>query len=78
MKADTRLGELPPHHYEDNVPHALTATNMGPAHNTTDIVSNASPNIQAQRRREVEWLEAEEARMRQLREQLLRQDGLRR
>lgn len=37
-------------------------------------VTEPSANVQAQRRREMEWLESEEARMREQRERLMRQN----
>ncbi|KAI4666340.1 uncharacterized protein J4E79_002378 [Alternaria viburni] len=40
-----------------------------------DTTSQVSPHVEAQRKREVEWLEMEETRMRQRREALLQQGG---
>jgi hypothetical protein len=42
---------------------------------TATQAPQVSPHVEAQRRREVEWLEAEEMRMRQRREALLQQSG---
>ncbi|KAI4956734.1 hypothetical protein J4E86_005205 [Alternaria arbusti] len=46
-----------------------------PIPGSNDTTSQVSPHVEAQRKREVEWLEMEETRMRQRREALLQQGG---
>ena len=46
-----------------------------PVPGANNPTSQVSPHVEAQRKREVEWLEMEETRMRQRREALLQQGG---
>ncbi|KAI4910782.1 hypothetical protein J4E90_007038 [Alternaria incomplexa] len=48
---------------------------MVPVTGANNSTSQVSPHVEAQRKREVEWLEMEETRMRQRREALLQQGG---
>jgi hypothetical protein len=90
LKAEDRPGELPYAGVEEHgstneygVVAVNDERNQGmeettPAtgtNDTTSQISHVSPHVEAQRRREVEWLEAEETRMRQRREALLQQSG---
>ncbi|KAF1850504.1 glycoside hydrolase family 72 protein [Cucurbitaria berberidis CBS 394.84] len=73
LRTDERPGELPDQrdehqHLDDTGHYAPEFTDQEPA-------AEPSPHVQAQRRREMEWLEMEEMRMRQRREQLMKQGG---
>lgn len=57
-----------------NVPTSPTAQPL-PSHPTEATQTSQSPYVEAQRRIEVEWLETEEARLRQRREVLMQQNG---
>jgi hypothetical protein len=84
LKADDRPGELPFAGIEE---HGSTngldvvdggeseVTQVPQTDRTATQAPQVSPHVEAQRRREVEWLEAEEMRMRQRREALLQQSG---
>lgn len=84
LKADDRPGELPFAGIEE---HGSTngldvvdggeseVTQVPQTNRTATQAPQVSPHVEAQRRREVEWLEAEEMRMRQRREALLQQSG---
>ncbi|KAH8624473.1 hypothetical protein IG631_21212 [Alternaria alternata] len=84
LKADDRPGELPFAGIEE---HGSTngldvvdggeseVTQVPQTNRTVTQAPQVSPHVEAQRRREVEWLEAEEMRMRQRREALLQQSG---
>jgi hypothetical protein len=84
LKADDRPGELPFAGIEEHgSTNGLDAVDGGESEVTQVSQTNraatqapqVSPHVEAQRRREVEWLEAEEMRMRQRRETLLQQSG---
>jgi hypothetical protein len=84
LKADDRPGELPFAGIEEHrSTNGLDVVDGGGSEvtqvpQTTHTATQApqvSPHVEAQRRREVEWLEAEEMRMRQRREALLQQSG---
>ncbi|RYO59823.1 hypothetical protein AA0113_g7410 [Alternaria arborescens] len=84
LKADDRPGELPFAGIEE---HGSTndlgvadgggseVTQVPQTTHTATQAPQVSPHVEAQRRRKVEWLEAEEMRMRQRREALLQQSG---
>jgi hypothetical protein len=74
LKADTRPGELP-HDTTDDISHA-SHYNHEPLPAATETMSSVvSLHVEAQMKREVEWLGMEETRIRQRREQLLQQGG---
>jgi hypothetical protein len=90
LKAEDRPGKLPyarVEEYGSTNEYGVVAVNdrenrgmeeTAPAtgtNDTTSQISHVSPHVEAQRRREVEWLEAEETRIRQRREALLQQSG---
>jgi hypothetical protein len=77
LKADATPGELSRHQSGSH-------SHFSPTDNDQDheieptadsILPAPSPHVEAQRIRELEWLEMEEARLRQRREQLIRQSG---
>jgi hypothetical protein len=76
LRADNRPSELP-HDQNKNVPLARPVNNDTSPETTQTTNNVVSPHVEAQRRREVEWLENEETRIRQRREQLLQQDKTR-
>jgi hypothetical protein len=75
LRADPEMNELSPRSPVEISPlspiecivHRESAPNIDTA------VHDASPHVEAQRKRELEWLEKEEAKIRQRREQLLQQ-----
>ena len=84
LKADDRPGELPfagieEHGSTDDLDVVDGAgpemTQVPQTNRTATQAPQVSLHVEAQRRREVEWLEAEEMRMRQRREALLQQSG---
>jgi hypothetical protein len=80
LKAEDRPGELP---FAGAEEHGPTDEHVGTEEtapstqtsNTAVQTSQVSPHVEAQRKREVEWLEMEETRMRQRREALLQQSS---
>ncbi|CAN9174575.1 unnamed protein product [Alternaria alternata] len=84
LKADDRPGELPFAGIEEHGSMNDLGVADGGGSEVTQVLQTThtatqapqvSPHVEAQRRREVEWLEAEEMRMRQRREALLQQSG---
>jgi len=87
LRAEDQPGELPyngmEEHKRANETGAIGTHDGGDGRNTETIqvpganssTSQVSPHVEAQRKREVEWLEMEETRMRQRREALLQQGG---
>jgi len=87
LRAEDQPGELQFHGMEEhgraNEAGVVGTHNGGDGRNAETIpiprannpTSQVSPHVKAQRKREVEWLEMEETRMRQRREALLQQGG---
>jgi len=87
LKAEEQPGELPYNgmegHGRANTTEVVGMDNGGDGRNAEMIsvpgannpTPQVSPHVEAQRKREVEWLEMEETRMRQRREALLQQGG---
>ena len=87
LRAEDQPGELPYNGMEEhgraNETGAVRWGDGGDGRNAETIpipgannaTSQVSPHVEAQRKREVEWLEMEETRMRQRREALLQQGG---
>lgn len=75
LPPDTRIGELQggEERYRDYDPVENEPYGIAGRQATVEPPTEPSPHVQAQRRREVEWLESEEARMREQRERLMRQ-----
>jgi hypothetical protein len=74
LKADTGTGEMRPGNQSPQSPSVSDWKSQdGPRLETT--VANNSLHVQAQRKRELDWLEMEEARIRQRREQLMQQQA---
>jgi hypothetical protein len=77
LKAYTTPGELSRHHCvsmsQPSPIDGIQDCNIEPT--TEHIVVAPSPHVRAQRIRELEWLDMEEAKLRQRREQLIRQSG---
>lgn len=70
LDPETRPGELPNGETEQAPQVQVYQHNLEPAVATTETTAAASSNVEAQRRREMEWLEMEEERMRKRREML--------
>jgi hypothetical protein len=76
LNPESRLGELSNGETTQTLP--VRHQDLEPGLATTEMTGNAtSPNIEAQRRREMEWLEMEEERIRKRRETLALQGGAR-
>lgn len=87
LRAEDRPGELPYNGMEEHgrisENREVGVDNEGDGRNVETLpvpgadnpTSQVSPHVEAQRKREVEWLEMEETRMRQRREALLQQGG---
>ena len=87
LRAEDQPGELPyngmEEHARANETGVIGTHDGGDGRNAETIpvlggnnpTSQISPHVEAQRKREVEWLEMEETRMRQRREALLQQGG---
>ena len=87
LRAEDQPGELPfngmEEHGRANETGVIGTDDGGDGRNAETIpipgannsTSQVSPHVEAQRKREVEWLEMEETRMRQRREALLQQGG---
>lgn len=78
LKAQSRDVELPGVQHSQDAdsllrPIASKRANERPYEQTT--TPELSPHVEAQRKREVEWLEMEEIKLRQRREQLMHQGG---
>ncbi|CAG5155436.1 uncharacterized protein ALTATR162_LOCUS3661 [Alternaria atra] len=74
LNPNTRPGGLPNGETGRTLP--VRHQDLEPAAETTETTSNAtSQNVEAQRRREMEWLEMEEERIRKRREMLAMQGG---
>ncbi|KAF2800208.1 hypothetical protein K505DRAFT_370409 [Melanomma pulvis-pyrius CBS 109.77] len=63
-----RLSELSQHQEQDTSPRSATPNRSEPQ--TNPPLTEPSPYVQAQKKVEIEWLESEEAKLRQRREQL--------
>jgi hypothetical protein len=72
LKADTGTSELQPENQSPRTPSASDYKSQDEPHSEIRV-ANKSLHVQAQRKRELEWLETEEARIRQRREQLMQQ-----
>ncbi|KAH8731061.1 hypothetical protein GQ44DRAFT_722719 [Phaeosphaeriaceae sp. PMI808] len=72
LKADTNTGDLPQHQSDESWLVSASGDHSR-VDNTVDVVDEPSPHVEAQMAREVEWLEMEEAKLRQRRENLIRQ-----
>ena len=87
LRAEDQPGELPYNGMEDhgraNEPEVVGRDDGSDGRNAemmsvpgaNNSTSQVSPHVEAQRKREVEWLEMEETRMRQRREAILQQGG---
>jgi hypothetical protein len=75
LEADTRTNELSPHQLGDPSTLSEHDSNIsnGIAPYRDSIVTEPLPHVQAQRLRELEWLELEEAKLQQRREKLIQQ-----
>jgi hypothetical protein len=75
LRADTGTSELSPRSPVEISPLSPIefSVHLESAPNIDITTADASPHVEAQRKREVEWLENEEAKLRQRREQLMQQ-----
>jgi len=78
-KSDTHRSEIPQEQEDGQSPESRTERfpGIGAMLPTCESAAQTSPHVEAQKRRELEWLEMEEAKLRQRRETLMRQAGTR-